>query len=543
MSGASNEAESAVAEPQVEESYTPVQREEMKQHILNQMRSTQDLINHYLESTKQLQAEVAEFVVRDVDEENQLHAIAATVEDRQRHALQNPDYLRWAMAQQKGEFAPEHATASDTTVAKKGSVSKSSSSSLSPLSAYVPMPSDVLQPSASVLEEAYPGVWDVLQGYRGMSPAIDQHMTAMGAQLAFDALHHQHQFPASCGPLVPSGWVLFVNGAVVFPDSLRLTSPEQVMAFSNFAEQQRAEDAAPWTVESLLCVWRDFCFAASAVTTGCKEEDLQSQLAAQVIARLHSATLAQLNHGTVRLALVPLARCMRGVTVRYVTKGGTLRNAEILGPHGNVLLPLQIEASSLLALGQRIAAAAMVDSRTGGAGGGPWVYTVLVQRSPTAAATTEGTTFSELSALCVDARKLTPSDMQDGFTTWAELCGVLRSEEGEGDEGSATCGRLRYVEHQLAALGAGRDAFQQAWFPILNEVLNVSRQTAQVTLPSERHADPTGAAALPSGIVPASSSNAQGSSASWTVGAALGGAVAVMAVSVAATVLVMKGKR
>eukprot|EP00331_Platyophrya_macrostoma_P021107 CAMPEP_0176469416 /NCGR_PEP_ID=MMETSP0127-20121128/39781_1 /TAXON_ID=938130 /ORGANISM="Platyophrya macrostoma, Strain WH" /LENGTH=85 /DNA_ID=CAMNT_0017863383 /DNA_START=28 /DNA_END=282 /DNA_ORIENTATION=+ len=78
----------------------------MKANIMNEMTSIHQLIMKYQGMQQQLQEDVAGFVLREVDEENEMHALAASVIEEQQISLRNPEYVRWAVANEKGEFAP-----------------------------------------------------------------------------------------------------------------------------------------------------------------------------------------------------------------------------------------------------------------------------------------------------------------------------------------------------------------------------------------------------------------------------------------------------
>ena len=76
----------------------------MKSNITAQTVHLRGLVDTYQRQHQQLQEEVAEFVVRDVEEQNAMHVIAKTVLEAQRTSLSNPHYVRWASMHKKGEF-------------------------------------------------------------------------------------------------------------------------------------------------------------------------------------------------------------------------------------------------------------------------------------------------------------------------------------------------------------------------------------------------------------------------------------------------------
>lgn len=90
--------EDVLPEPEM----TPEERQAMKDEVIRNLRGVQELISHYQQQQQQLQEEVAEFIMRDVGEENKLHAIGSKVDDNQMGNLRNPAYLRWASDNQKG---------------------------------------------------------------------------------------------------------------------------------------------------------------------------------------------------------------------------------------------------------------------------------------------------------------------------------------------------------------------------------------------------------------------------------------------------------
>lgn len=79
--------------------------DEMKSNIREQTAELRNLVDTYQRQHQQMQEEVAEFIVRDVEEQNSMHSIARTVLEAQRTSLSNPNYIRWANANKKGEFA------------------------------------------------------------------------------------------------------------------------------------------------------------------------------------------------------------------------------------------------------------------------------------------------------------------------------------------------------------------------------------------------------------------------------------------------------
>lgn len=93
------------------EDHNGLTEEQMKENIRAGARDLRELVDRYQEQHRVMQEEVAEAVIRDVQEQNQLHRLTATVLRAQQASLQDPAYTRWAFTNNKGEFSTDEIAA------------------------------------------------------------------------------------------------------------------------------------------------------------------------------------------------------------------------------------------------------------------------------------------------------------------------------------------------------------------------------------------------------------------------------------------------
>ena len=87
-----------------EEECTEEEVKWMRDDLLEKAHSLQALIIKLRQAEEDLKEDVQDFLIRDVAEHQVSCALANRVEDAQRRALNNPEYLRWAVQNRKGEF-------------------------------------------------------------------------------------------------------------------------------------------------------------------------------------------------------------------------------------------------------------------------------------------------------------------------------------------------------------------------------------------------------------------------------------------------------
>jgi hypothetical protein len=424
----STAADTAPAE-ETEEKLTPEEREHMKQTIIKNMTGIQDLLKHYQQQHETLQQEVAEFVMRDVQEQNQMHALVDSVEAEQRAARQNPQYLRWAAASGKSEFSNENESDDG-----KG------------WTWFEALDATTLPPAILPLE-AYPGVKQHLAGWRRLNASIDQQLGALA-----NDLFQQTQSSSDAA----SDYVVFINGLPVLDASLfREDTAQFAVDEQSAAVQGRWSDA-----ESAATWWQARLMQSSSVST---------PLALKCLLCSSPSVSQCLLDGTQDfISLVALNELRTGALCRLVALDGVVRAIEVCDPKCNVLGGVCTKPTEtvdrVVARGAEVVVNGLF--KTPGCSAQQLITTWL--------------TISEDGAVhlrVTDARQLSPSSPYRWFLTWAEICGLGRVVGATN--GTAVVKRTRARLAELEPF----DTISTVWFTRINAALGGASPT-QLQQPS-----------------------------------------------------------
>ena len=404
--------EELVPEPEM----TPAEREIMKQSVIDNLKSIHALIHHYQQSQQQLQEEVAEFVLRDVDEQNQLHCIGARVETSQREALNNPSYVRWASANGKGEFAERRQGAENHN--DEGAEDDDDDGSM-----WYEYVEDPYLPQTIVPLDVYSGVAAHLAGWRGANSGISSQLSQLASDLAnvngtasslcmVSPSKQKKAAPSSC---------LVINGEIIFPESTVMNASASAVQASfttgnpNFAASAEV---------AYMCWWNETIRRASKGV--CSEEQILQSLS-------KSPQVRQVVRGANDVvSMIPSSALEDAAIIRFFARGGLIKAVEVLSPEidvASVVFPssktlangrggsghttdeqLLDAASTFLRLNPRLA---QFSTHT-------IVMAIAVKRS--------SDTSSPYMFVALDGRQLNPELPFKWFLSWTEACGLSQVE-------------------------------------------------------------------------------------------------------------------
>lgn len=440
----------AEASPRDEnEKLSPEEREHMKQTIIKNMTGIQDLLRTYQQQHETLQQEVAEFVMRDVEEQNQMHALVDSVEAEQRAARQNPQYLRWAAASGKSEFSNENETDDEHKTWWTW---------------FETLDIATLPPAILPLE-AYPGVKQHLAGWRRLNSAIDHQLTALADDLFQQAL-------TVGGDASPDSqdYVVFLNGLPVLDASLFREDTAQFAV----QEQSTATAQGKWSdVESAATWWQARLMQSSSV---CTPSALKS-----LISTSPSVPQCLLEGTQDFISLVSVSELRTGALCRLVALDGVVRAIEVCDPKCNVLGGVCTKPTEtvdrVIARGAEAVASRLFE--TEGCSSQQLITTWLT-------ITEDGAVHLRVT----DARQLSPSSPYRWFLTWADICGLGRVVGATSDSVVVKRTRARLAELEPF------DALSTVWFAPINEVLNGTASPTQLVVQPSSASSPTSPAPL-----------------------------------------------
>lgn len=434
-----------------DDAVTDDERALMKQDIIDKMNSIRDLLNTYRESQMELEQVVAEFVVRDVGEQNQMHAIATHVLDQQRVSLSNPEYVRWASSNQKGEFSPKYTS---------GGVSKSSPKESTTPTTCNNDDEEVTSwydrvrgctPETVVTLDVYSGVKQHLLGWRRLNISIQSQLEALSNALMENADGKQQ-------------YIVLINGfPVISPDAYSSATVEHTIAEQTdmlwaIHDREGTEGVGLW--------WLGTVMRESSVAT-----------AAEVVRLLCASPSVKncfVEDSSDVISIVPLDAMVRAVPIRFFIINGVIKALEVMDPKCNVVSPIfhalhlsQANFEPLIVKAcDKFVAEHRADCREGEAlfhEGRKYVVMAMLGCDAVA---------EKARLVITDIRGLSPSVPFLWHLSWAEVCGLSKTNDSNRDFQV----RFKVTTSRVVELES-YDELSVAWFPLLNEcIANRGRQ-------------------------------------------------------------------
>ena len=398
--------ETAASPPNNNDNVTPEERQAMINHVVSQCSDLQRLMRAMVETERMLKDDIAEFVCREVVEHQAAAIINEKVVRSQATALANTDYVRWASANQKGEFA--HGVTQETLVEQD----------VASRVAWCELADKMLPPLVVRLPTR------LVQRLAGWRRNEQQDVEALVDDFGeYVTLKLEGQVDEPC--------VVFVNGQCIYDV---IPSPQDDVAVQSLLNECSSAASREHVYER----WRSWSLG-KASTVSIKATLTGSKALADSLR----------DDGCDFLCCVPLRACLASTPVRAFIVNGKLRALEMLEMHVDVLKhrfggnrsALFEAAEKVIASNPRVLAHP------------PFRHCVMTLHIP-----------SEPSAgtpTLVDVQCLTPQISFSQYLSWSDLCGLAKSDDGVVV--------LKSICHQVASLEP-YDATTQLWFPILNAV-------------------------------------------------------------------------
>eukprot|EP00672_Neobodo_designis_P028245 CAMPEP_0174842204 /NCGR_PEP_ID=MMETSP1114-20130205/9761_1 /TAXON_ID=312471 /ORGANISM="Neobodo designis, Strain CCAP 1951/1" /LENGTH=468 /DNA_ID=CAMNT_0016076401 /DNA_START=52 /DNA_END=1454 /DNA_ORIENTATION=- len=392
--------------------------------------SLSELLQYYVQQEQDLKQACAEFIVRDVEEENARIALTRRCMDEQQNTMRSAAFVKWAHENNKGDLA--HGPVTAQQLAACAADDEAGEARKATPYEYHSEAADTACLDAADGTSVHPPL-----RMFSCPPALVQVLLAWrkgpskAATAAIETIEDARK-------AIPEPTIVAVNGRVLLPC---LDAEDGSADRIDFARSVGARFDTP---EAAYAAWRRWALRRAAAAT--TEELVASASSSTIVADCLR------DDGTDTLTLQPLSRFENALELRVVTIGATPIAAETPLPAVDHETIVGVKADAVIAtLANTLGAEATVKSGA-------------TMRLLTVVATPGERDGPAADIAIVGSEKLTPSSVLDRWP-WSDLCGVARIAREDGTRAPRTVA-IRRTTHRVVDLEAG-GVLPASWLPQL----------------------------------------------------------------------------